>query len=340
MYHSIVLEDCLDVLNFTHAEADRLHPNSRQAIALATRSALEFLDDITAADGQIPLFNDSAFGVAPPPAALFAYGAAVCGYRSQTPLPPGEWRTVRRARSGYFGYRTHRDSMLIDCGAIGPDYQPGHAHCDMLGFELCLEGQRVVVDPGVHGYDDDPTRAYLRSTAAHNTVVVNGAEQSEMWGTFRVGNRARPLGAALTELGDGKLEFQGSHDGFQRLEQPVTHQRFIEIDIAGRWVVRDTVAGQGAGELVAYLHLAPDVVTTATGSGVLRLEREGQPFAELSVPEGIELSVAAGYAATGFGCQESAEVVVMRARGRLPLTSSYRLERLRVMPAAAAAQTV
>lgn len=334
MYHSIVVEDCLDVLNFVAAEPGRLHPHSRQVITQASQSGLEFLDDITAVDGQIPLFNDAAFGIAPAPAALFDYGAAVCGYCQPPPVPVGEVRLVVRAHSGYFGYRTLSDSMLIDCGPLGPDYQPGHAHCDMLSFELCLDGQRVIVDPGVHGYDDDATRAYLRSTAAHNTVVLNAAEQSEVWGTFRVGHRARPLAVGLTELGDGKLEFRGSHDGYQRLEPPATHERLIEIDVAGCWAVRDTIAGEGAGEVMSYLHLAPDVTTSAAGPGVLTLQRAGQPLAELRVPEAVEMRVEAGYVATGFGRQEAAEVVVMRLCGRLPLTSSYRLERLTASPAA------
>ncbi|MEE4185769.1 MAG: alginate lyase family protein, partial [Gammaproteobacteria bacterium] len=328
MYHAIVVEDCLDVLNCVHAEAGRLHPHSREAIATATERALEFLDDITAVDGQIPLFNDSAFGITPPPAALFAYAAAVCGYRRQPPLAAGEVYLVRRARSGYFGYRTHSDSMLIDCGAIGPDYQPGHAHCDMLSFELCIDGRRVIVDPGVHGYDEDETRAYLRSTAAHNTVVLNGVEQSEVWGTFRVGRRARPLDAGLQDLGNGRLEFSGSHDGYQRLEPPATHQRLIEIDVAGRWVVRDTVTGQGPGELLSYLHLAPEITARSAGPGLLRLERDGQPVADLHVPEAVEMSVAAGYVATGFGRREAADVIVMRTHGLLPLTSTFRLERV------------
>ncbi len=97
------------------------------------------------------------------------------------------------------------DMMVIDCGAIGPDYQPGHAHCDTLSYELAIDGRRVIVDSGVHDYEPTQHRAYARSTPAHNTVVIDGQEQSEMWGVFRVARRARPLPAYVRQETDGRL---------------------------------------------------------------------------------------------------------------------------------------
>ncbi|MBK6451783.1 MAG: heparinase II/III-family protein [Proteobacteria bacterium] len=126
----------------------------------------------------------------------------------------------------------------LDCGPIGPDYQPGHAHCDTLSFELCVDGQRVVVDSGVHDYDVGPQRAYDRSTGAHNTVMVDGVEQSEIWG-FRVARRARPLFAELSEWSNGELRFQGSHDGYHRIRGRVRHEREFSFNrrVAGRFAI-------------------------------------------------------------------------------------------------------
>jgi hypothetical protein len=66
--------------------------------------------------------------------------------------------------------------MIIDCDAVSPSYQPGHTHCDMLSYELALDGRPVFVDTGVYDYEPSAERAWSRSTRAHNTVGVDGAE--------------------------------------------------------------------------------------------------------------------------------------------------------------------
>ena len=100
--------------------------------------------------------------------------------------------------AGYYGARGSGHYVVCDAAPIGPDYQPGHAHGDLLSFELSLAGRRVIVDAGVHGYDGDPLRAWCRSTRAHNTVEIDGEDQCEFWGTFRVARRARPRDVVWT----------------------------------------------------------------------------------------------------------------------------------------------
>ena len=95
--------------------------------------------------------------------------------------------------SGYFVIRNLDDMLVVDCGEVGPDYQPGHAHCDTLSFELASDGRTIIVDSGVYDYEDSEMRRYVRSTRAHNTAMVDGCEQSEIWGAFRVARRARPI---------------------------------------------------------------------------------------------------------------------------------------------------
>lgn len=325
MYHSIVLEDCLDVLNFALPMRAQLHPNSLHELQRSAQHMLGFLADVTLSDGDIARFNDAASGVAPAPADLHDYGHAVCGH----PVPAANdgLHPIRRSASGYYGYRHRDDSLLIDCGPVGPDYQPGHAHCDMLSFELCIDGLRVIVDPGVHGYDGDPTRNYLRSTAAHNTVVLNDAEQSELWGTFRVGRRARPLTAELTDAGDGRLLFSGSHDGYRYLDAQATHQRCFDIDVAGRWEVRDVLSGGGDATAVTYLHLAPSVEAVTGAGRTVTLRHNGTTVAELEFAAGMTAEIESGYVAPYFGCREPAQIVALRCSGPLPLELSYRLQR-------------
>ena len=112
------------------------------------------------------------------------------GRRSPAPAPAGfalpQHRVLRRARAAT------APTSSATRAPIGPDYQPGHAHGDLLSFELSFAGRRVVTDSGVHGYDGDPLRAWCRSTHAHNTVEIDGQSQCEFWSVFRVARRARP----------------------------------------------------------------------------------------------------------------------------------------------------
>ncbi len=330
MYHCITLEDMLDIVNLMQRRHELFAADDQRQAEDAARRMLRFLDDIVSADGRIPLFNDSAFGIAPEPAALFDYGSRLVGYEPR-PVARQPLRVACRD-SGYFGYRYGGDSLLIDCGHIGPEYQPGHTHCDMLSFELCIDGERLLVDPGVHGYDDDSTRYYLRSTAAHNTVTVDGAEQSEIWSTFRVARRASPLGPELSQLDGDRLHFSGGHDGFRRLPQRATHRRRIDAELAGHWEVYDTVDGEGEALIESWLHLAPDIEVVPADPGVMELRRRGRTVARLRYAADCDADLREGYVAREFGLREAAPVVLLQRKGRLPLAVGYSIERA-VQPA-------
>ena len=96
--------------------------------------------------------------------------------------------------------------LLIDVAPIGPDYLPGHAHADTLSYELSLYGKRVLVNSGTSRYGSGPKRDWERSTAAHNTVEVDGQSSSETWSGFRVARRAYPFDVLVEQKGVEKTE--------------------------------------------------------------------------------------------------------------------------------------
>jgi uncharacterized heparinase superfamily protein len=196
-------------------------------------------------DGQIALVNDSAFGIANDPGELLAPAASTAD---------GAWSLPD---AGYYGYREGGDYIVCDAGPVGPDYMPGHAHGDMLSFELSLGGRRVVVDSGVCSYEIDAMRHYCRSTRAHNTVEIDGQDQCEFWGAFRVGRRGRPT-HVVWEPGMRGFRLAGRHDGYARLPGTPSHQRIFEYDRAGALEVRDTVTASRPVRTASRIHLHPD----------------------------------------------------------------------------------
>ncbi|HET6386777.1 MAG TPA: heparinase II/III family protein, partial [Armatimonadota bacterium] len=76
MYHSIILEDLLDLLNLTSSFGDTLpleaRPLQQQCRALIP-DMLRWLKTMCHPDGEIAFFNDAAIGIAPAPAEIEAY---------------------------------------------------------------------------------------------------------------------------------------------------------------------------------------------------------------------------------------------------------------------------
>ena len=111
---------------------------------------------------------------------------------------------------------TDKDYLVIDCGRIGPDALPAHAHGDILSFEWSVAGERIIVDPGVYEYFGGARRAASRTALSHNTLCFEGADQAEFFGAFRCGQRPDVQLLAFESDGE-RLRLEGAHDGFGRL---------------------------------------------------------------------------------------------------------------------------
>ena len=326
MYHSICVTDYLDVLNLARHSQGVLSPEDQARFAQRMTRSLDFLSNICLSDNEIPLFNDSAFGIAPTPRQIFDYAKKVIAY--DPPLRPSGLTTHTHAASGYFVCRNDQDAIIIDCGSIGPDYQPGHAHCDTLSFELAIEGRRVVVDSGVHDYEPSPERAYARSTKAHNTVVVDGAEQSEIWGVFRVARRARPLEARIEQRPDGSVWFTGAHDGYTRLQGRPIHTRTIKYDGKETWIIEDRLEGNRAHRMESYLHIHPDYRVVNNETSFQITETNGKTLAIVEPVEVSQMRIERGSYFPEFGRNYENDVLVFCCAGVAPLRLGYRITKI------------
>ena len=151
-----------------------------------------------------------------------------------------ETRTADEARSpssvgygsvGFYVMQRKGFHSLISCGPIGTGGKGGHAHNDRLALTLCLDGQEILVDPGIYVYTAGKEyRDAYRSVFAHNTVAVADEEQnrfledSPWWGCHE-DTHCRCL---LWESSASRDVFVGEHVGYTRLNPPVRHRRRIE----------------------------------------------------------------------------------------------------------------
>jgi uncharacterized heparinase superfamily protein len=262
MYHALALEDVLDLVNLSRA-----YPDNDSSIWRDVAASLdgrvggmrEWLAAMTHPDGEISFFNDAAIGIAPSPAELENYALRM-GLAPLPPMPAAVWLRD----SGYIRIESGPCVVMIDVARIGPDYLPGHAHADTLSFEMSLNGRRVVVNSGTSTYAAGEERLRQRGTAAHNTVVMDGRNSSEVWGGFRVARRARPLSASLDADGR-RITVKGAHDGYCRLHGSALHERTWTVTPDGLTIADRVGWAESVAE--ARFHFHPDITLKASQSG-------------------------------------------------------------------------
>ncbi len=248
------------------------------------RAIAGFLDAMTWADGEMALFNDSANTEEMRPRPIIESAERIAG-RDEIPAPP-----VFR-ETGYYIWISSDglEKIVVDAGPPSVDYNPAHAHCDMLSYELGFDGKPFIVDSGVHGYGGDRFREYCRSTRAHNTVMFDGREQSEFWGVFRMARRAEMIGAK-SESDENVWIFRGAYHPYY--DRDLTHERSIVREADGDWVISDVASGGAVTRAQSFIHLHPRVsieaavddslaVKCAAGSLQVRIEPFGAKDARL-----------------------------------------------------------
>jgi uncharacterized heparinase superfamily protein len=230
------------------------------------------------------------------------------------PEPAPEPAAFSLPETGYFGAAGRGGDWLVcDAGPIGPDYQPGHAHGDLLSFELSLAGRRVLTDAGVHGYEADALRAWCRSTRAHNTVEIDGQSQCEFWSVFRVARRARPRGVRFEPRPDG-FRLSAWHDGYQRLAGRPRHQRRFRWHPRGVLLVRDEVASSRPVTARSRLHLHPDCVVEEIAGLRARIRHPGGSFQIVFAGPG-ELALEASDYCPEFGTRQGRRALCFETAG-------------------------
>jgi uncharacterized heparinase superfamily protein len=249
MYHSIILEDLLDLYNL-HKLFQILPPNG---IEVAIPKMINWLVTMCHPDGEISFFNDAALDNTPPVEELLKYAKRL-GFIQQKPLS----LISHLNESGYSRVSLNNAVAIIDRAAVGPDYLPGHAHADTLSFELSIFSHRVVVNSGTSMYGIGNERIRQRGTLAHATVVIDSENSSEVWSGFRVARRAKVY-QVKTSTQDKKTYLSAYHDGYKRLPgKPIHSRQWILSE--GLVEIVDRISGKGYHDIQVVFPLHPDVV--------------------------------------------------------------------------------
>ena len=220
--------------------------------------------------------------------------------------------------------------LVADAGPIGYREIAAHGHADALSFTLSVGGCEFIVDPGTFAYHTEADwRSYFRGTAAHNTVRIDGQDQSQQGGNFMWLRKAR-AGCSVWSTDAHADQFEGWHDGYASLADPVMHRRRIQLDKpTRRIVIEDTLEMKEGHDVELFFHCAEDC-EVRRDPRALMLSRGGRTLT-MWLPEGGDVHVVrgseqpiAGWVSRAFDRKEPSPTIVWR--GRLAATATLRTE--------------
>lgn len=298
-YHRFVLDFYIQVLLLARKQKKPLPDvNEKQVMAMC-----EFQSFLAGSSGQAPMIGDSddARGVPFPEnigwdfkdipatgALLFDRPEWWSGNRELPGL--SQWLLGKEAGKASIkqnvpdvncGVRLFRDGgycffqndgnfgkadLLFDVGSFGLWPNASHAHADSLSLMVRLNGRILLGDPGTGTYFGSETiRNIFRKTSSHNTVTVDQLDQADIYGTFKWVN---PFSATLSAAGEdcGFAYASASHNGYQRLKNPVTHSRSILSVNSFGWLVLDCLDGAGSHLLDWNFHFPPETAVARRNS--------------------------------------------------------------------------
>lgn len=311
MYHLIALEDLLDLTQLMTAYEQQVPHYLHDAI----QRMLAWSRVMRHPDGEIPFFNDAAFGVPAKPAVLDLYAQAL-GFNPAEPEQPVKYLR----NSGYIKIVGDSAVVFADCAAVGPDYLPGHAHADTLSFEFSLANRRVIVNGGTSVYGTDQERQRQRGTRAHSTVTIDAENSSEVWGGFRVARRANVSGVEIDHDGPSA---RAEHDGYARLPGSPRHQRGWRLS-SGTLEVSDLISGSGTHDIEINFHLGPGLIPRLNNDGAIDLcdENSGSVLCRFTSSESPALHLKQTTWHPYFGVTIPTWSVVIRVSRKLPFNHS------------------
>ncbi|QEV16663.1 heparinase II/III family protein [Streptomyces alboniger] len=274
--------------------------------------------------GSLLATGDAVFG-------RLSWWPTVTGTDVRTPLlaalirPYAQQGTVTRpaSRPAHFadaGLTILRGPEEIWCRCDGGPHGflsiAAHAHADALSVEVRHDGVDVLADPGTFCYHGQPLwRQYFRSTLAHNTLQLDGGDQSVSGGPFLWTRHARTRVLAADTADEDVARWCAEHDGYQRS----VHRRRVELTASDKELrVIDEVRGPLRPARLAF-HLGPAITADLSGNrAVLTWARDGEErSAVLDLPGELswrahrgETDPPLGWYSAGFGRKEPSTTLI------------------------------
>ncbi len=237
MYHQIILFRVLEVLDYLPSQ-NTLYPK----ILAYAQKMVNWIHTFSFKNGSFAHVNDSTNGIA------LSVQEMMIIAKNHNIFP----EIIELNESGYKKFSFLKWEAIIDINGIAPKYQPGHAHADTFNFVLNNQNKNFIVDTGISTYNIGKERTLQRSSKAHNTLVINNQNSSQIWSGFRVAKRAN-----VKILSKFNQKIIAQQDGYKNLG--IIHLRTFEAS-ENCFTITDELIGDILGkDCKGYLHFAPEI---------------------------------------------------------------------------------
>lgn len=210
-------------------------------------------------DGRLALFHGAKEGDRSLSDALLAASKVATSAHASAP------------EVGFERLTAGRTLVIVDVGA-----PPVGGHASPLAFEMSHGRERLVVNCGAFGGDDERWRSALRSTPAHSTLTVEDADAIDVgW----LGALAMRISSARQDM-EGASWLDAHHDGYGR-RFGISHRRRLYLGETGADLRgEDRLEGRAGRRFQVRFHLHPDVQSTLS---------EDRASVSLRTASGVEL---------------------------------------------------
>lgn len=284
----------------------------------AAGALFERRDFLWAAGGLVP---EAVWLLGPDGLAVIdRVGAAPPPQNASCVFPSGGYASMRS------GWEPDAHHAIIDIGPIGCPVSGGHGHADLLSIQCSIFGEPCLVDAGTYCYTaESPWRDFFRSTAAHSTVIVDGASQAQPAGPF--GWRGQPRVRLREWHSTPEFDFlDAEHDGYLILPDPVVHRRRVIFVKPGYWILVDDVTGAARHQVDLTFQFGALAVSLGTHPWARAETRQGRvlwicPFPAAPVQPALkygELAPIRGWISGDYGERQPAPMLIYSFAVALP----------------------
>lgn len=227
----------------------------------------------------------------------------VMGLCGEDVTAPSILKSKEYRNGGYYILRNDRVYCLIRCGQLSGRGQGGHSHNDQLSFELNVNGEDFIVDPGTYLYTGDyKMRNLFRSTAHHNTLYVSGYEQNDFDECNLFEMREQCFGECIEFDSD---RFVGRHYGYEK-KLGIVHERSIRITKASIYIIDRILSKNQSGLTVKYfLNKGVQVIKN---DNILTLTKKRVQII-IRLPKYINCHITNGLVSKGYGESSSTYII-------------------------------
>ena len=309
MYHSIILEDLLDIINLANCSMDHRLQKHVPLWMSVCKKMFHWLSVMVHPNHEVPFFNDSCLNVAARYTDLADYGTSLglnFTAKNSFTQKKASPNSCLLQNSGFWRANSKNMSIIFNVGEVTSTFQPGHTHAETLAIEFFVMNEKVIGNGGISTYEKSPLRSFQRSSQNHSTIIVGNKNSSQVWSSFRLAKSAK-IQKQVHTCDHNSVSMLASHDGYSTTLKKIETNRKVTVK-QDTISILDTLDGKSKEFTSRYILHPKMNVISSNRDGKLILETPLKKIVKLQIHSG-HLKLAESSYSEGFGSNVPTKVL-------------------------------